>query len=373
MDIMSTISQDNCKKMSEPSTGQFAISCALLAWLLISYIPQFARIISRKSAEGLSTLYILLGSISGTCAVANIMVLPASQTDISCCRHYTRFGCISRLLGIFQVVSGVSLFWCIMFLYVYFSEEEADAQLHGRRRSLSSPDRTFRRAKRAIRLLITVVAFAFGVLVVSAVVLKCFPGYSQEWANVLGVCVAGFACVQWVPQVWTTIHLGHLGSLSLTSICMGAPYTWIFGINMIIRLGLSGWSVWIVYVLVGVMQLILIITAFIYMIRDHRKARRADATSATANSSIKRDVSESPSVRAPRPQLDRWNSFAAAAAAAAAAKGQSERTPLLAARNAHVEETASPRRVGQIGDVLSSGQVMDTTNNEESEMSPSRW
>jgi hypothetical protein len=86
---------------------------ALLGWLLVSYIPQFARIIGRKSAEGLSTLYILLGSLSGTCAVANIMVLPSSQTDISCCRHYTRFGCFSRLLGIFQVVSGVALFWCM--------------------------------------------------------------------------------------------------------------------------------------------------------------------------------------------------------------------------------------------------------------------
>ncbi|THV65346.1 hypothetical protein D6D28_09171 [Aureobasidium pullulans] len=363
MDIFSKITQDDCKKMSEPSTGQFAISCALLAWLLVSYIPQFARIIGRKSAEGLSTLYILLGSISGTCAVANIMVLPTSQTDIACCRHYTRFGCISRLLGIFQVVSGVSLFWCIassfwtagllknkksetdaicrMFLYVYFSEEEADAELHGRRRSLSSPDRTFRRARRAIRLLIIVVAFAFAIMLISAVILNRFPWYSQEWANVLGVCVACFACVQWVPQVWTTIHLGHLGSLSLASICMGAPYTWIFGINMILRLGLSGWSVWIVYVLVGIMQLTLIVTAIIYMIRDNRKARRADATSATASSSSRRDVSESPSTRALRPQLDRWNSFAAANAE----DGGNERTPLLAGRNKHVEETASPRRV----------------------------
>ncbi|THV65158.1 hypothetical protein D6D29_10605 [Aureobasidium pullulans] len=256
------------------------------------------------------------------------MVLPTSQTDIACCRHYTRFGCISRLLGIFQVVSGVSLFWCIMFLYVYFSEEEADAELHGRRRSLSSPDRTFRRARRAIRLLIIVVAFAFAIMLISAVILNRFPWYSQEWANVLGVCVACFACVQWVPQVWTTIHLGHLGSLSLASICMGAPYTWIFGINMILRLGLSGWSVWIVYVLVGIMQLTLIVTAIIYMIRDNRKARRADATSATASNSSRRDVSESPSTRALRPQLDRWNSFAAANAE----DGGNERTPLLAGR-----------------------------------------
>lgn len=123
-----------------------------------------------------------------------------------------------------------------------------------------------------------------------------------------------------------------------------SQYTWIFGINMIIRLGLSGWSVWIVYVLVGIMQLILIITAILYIIRDNRKARRADATSATGSN--RRDVSESPSTRALRPQLASWNSFAAGAAAESDGGEGSERTPLLAGRNRHVEETASPRRVG---------------------------
>jgi hypothetical protein len=117
---------------------------------------------------------------------------------------------------------------------------------------------------------------------------------------------------------------------------------------MIIRLGFEGWSVWIVYVLVGVMQLTLIITAFVYMVRDNRKARRADATS-TGNS-FRRDVSESPSTRALRPQLASWNSFAAGAGAGAGAgtaenEDGDERTPLLAGRHKHVEETASPRRV----------------------------
>ena len=114
---------------------------------------------------------------------------------------------------------------------------------------------------------------------------------------------------------------------------------------MIIRLGISGWSVWIVYVLVGIMQAILIVTAIIYMIRDNRKARRADATSATGNSA-RRDVSESPSTRALRPQLASWNSFAAAGAGHMEGEdGGNERTPLLAKKNRHVEETASPRRI----------------------------
>jgi hypothetical protein len=99
-----------------------------------------------------------------------------------------------------------------------------------------------------------------------------------------------------------------------------------------------------VYVLVGVMQLTLIITAFVYMVRDNRKARRADATS-TGNS-FRRDVSESPSTRALRPQLASWNSFAAGAGAGTAENEDGdERTPLLAERHKHVEETASPRRV----------------------------
>jgi hypothetical protein len=114
---------------------------------------------------------------------------------------------------------------------------------------------------------------------------------------------------------------------------------------MIIRLGFEGWSVWIVYVLVGIMQLTLIITAFVYMVRDHRKARRANATS-TGDNSFRRDVSESPSTRALRPQLASWNSFAAGAGAGTAENEDGdERTPLLAGRHKHVEETASPRRV----------------------------
>jgi hypothetical protein len=79
--------------------------------MLISYIPQYARIIGRKSAEGLSTLYILLGASSGVCAIANILVLPASQVDIGCCRNNDTFSCVAGLLGMVQVITGVTLFW----------------------------------------------------------------------------------------------------------------------------------------------------------------------------------------------------------------------------------------------------------------------
>lgn len=108
-------------------------------------------------------------------------------------------------------------------MYVYYSEEEADAEIYGRRNSVSGPDRTFRRAHRAYIILIAACAFAFLILLVSAIILNRFPWYSQTWADLLGIAVAVFAAVQWIPQTWTTWHLGHLGSLSLTSLCLSAP------------------------------------------------------------------------------------------------------------------------------------------------------
>ncbi|KAK5070904.1 hypothetical protein LTR64_003878 [Lithohypha guttulata] len=54
-----------------------------------------------------------------------------------------------------------------------------------------------------------------------------------------------------------------------------APYTWIFGINMMIRVGLAGWSAWIVYVLVGTMQIVLIVTAIIFAVRDRKSGNES--------------------------------------------------------------------------------------------------
>lgn len=90
-----------------------AVRSLLMGWLLISYIPQWARIVSRKSAEGLSTFYILLGSVSGVCAVGNILMLPSTEADMGCCTVNSRFACISGLLGTFQVIFGVACFWIV--------------------------------------------------------------------------------------------------------------------------------------------------------------------------------------------------------------------------------------------------------------------
>ncbi|KAK5699624.1 hypothetical protein LTR97_005753 [Elasticomyces elasticus] len=160
-------------------------------------------------------------------------------------------------------------------MYVYYSEEEAEAELYGRRPSVSGPNRTRRRARRAWIVLLAACGFAFAVLLISAIIGNRFPWYSQTWANMLGIALTVCACTQWIPQILTTWHLGHLGSLSLTGMCLQTPYTWIFCISMMLRVGLQGWSVWIVYVLVGSAQLVLIAMGILFAFRPSNTSQEA--------------------------------------------------------------------------------------------------
>lgn len=109
---------DRCERLASPNIGNFIVSCLILLGLLLSYFPQHYRIIRRRTTEGLSPWWILLGTTSGTCAVGNILLLPISRTDMACCSVNDAFSCFAGLLGIAQI--GVQ--WgCFFFMYVEWS------------------------------------------------------------------------------------------------------------------------------------------------------------------------------------------------------------------------------------------------------------
>jgi hypothetical protein len=66
-------------------------------------------------------MFVLLGTVSGTASIANIITLPESRQDMACCREIGRFPCAAALLGIAQI--GVQ--WaCFFFMYVYVCKTE---------------------------------------------------------------------------------------------------------------------------------------------------------------------------------------------------------------------------------------------------------
>jgi hypothetical protein len=46
---------------------------------------------------------VLLGTVSGTASIANILTLPESTRDMACCSQIGRFPCAAALLGIAQI------------------------------------------------------------------------------------------------------------------------------------------------------------------------------------------------------------------------------------------------------------------------------
>lgn len=59
-------------------------------------------------------MFVLLGTVSGTASIANILTLPESTRDMACCKEIGNFPCTAALLGIAQI--GVQ--WaCFFFMY----------------------------------------------------------------------------------------------------------------------------------------------------------------------------------------------------------------------------------------------------------------
>ncbi len=78
-------------------------SSLILLGILLSYITQHYRIISRGSSEGISPYFVLLGVTSANAQFGNILALPESRADVACCKEVSPFECTAGLLGIAQI------------------------------------------------------------------------------------------------------------------------------------------------------------------------------------------------------------------------------------------------------------------------------
>ena len=91
------------------------------------------------------------------------------------------------------------------------------------------------------------------------------------WANVLGVMAGLLAAVQYIPQIWTTYHLKHVGSLSIPMMCIQTPGGFVFAGSLFARLGWAGWSSWGIFVLTATMQGLLLYMAIYYEIQARKE------------------------------------------------------------------------------------------------------
>lgn len=111
---MSDSLSPTCAKLANPNPYTVALAAFILVGMLVSYLPQHIKIIQRRSSEGLSPWWVLLGGISSIAGIGNILVLPKSREDMKCCKEISGGECAAALLGVGQI----GLQWaCFMFMY----------------------------------------------------------------------------------------------------------------------------------------------------------------------------------------------------------------------------------------------------------------
>ncbi|KAI1979462.1 hypothetical protein LOZ51_004237 [Ophidiomyces ophidiicola] len=217
----------HCKQLSSPSIFNFGLSILILIGILLSYIPQHHRIISRRSSFGISPYFILLGTTSGTSGLANILLLPRSGHDIACSTQATCFAIILTLFVLF------------------FSPPDT---LPTSKYPESSSFRT--------ALLVAAACVIHGVAATtfSFAIAFMYPSSRQLWANIFGIMATLLSSVQYFPQIYTTFFLGRVGSLSIPMMCIQTPGSLVWAASLAARLGAEGWSTWGVYVVTSLLQ-----------------------------------------------------------------------------------------------------------------------
>lgn len=90
---------DSCHIEQDPVA--IYLSIFLCAGLVVSYLPQIIRIIVKKSSQGFSPWFLLLGATSSASSFLNVVAL--QWGIVRCCSSLSGAECARSLLGIAQV------------------------------------------------------------------------------------------------------------------------------------------------------------------------------------------------------------------------------------------------------------------------------
>ncbi|CAO1601389.1 hypothetical protein XANCAGTX0491_005052 [Xanthoria calcicola] len=255
---------NHCEALRSPNAWNFALSLFILFGILISYLPQHYRIIARRSSEGISPYFVLLGTTSGTFAFANILTLPTSRADLACCSQISAFGCFAGTLGVAQI--GVQ---CLLLFLLFFP-----------RASPLSPPQPPKSAapsyRTAVLVVGTCIVHIFFTVIVHLVFIYRFPLLLKSCAQFFGIAGTILAATQFLPQIYTTWRLQAVGSLSIPMMCIQTPGSFVWVGSLAGRLGIAGWSTWGIYLVTGVLQGVLLVMAIGFEIRDRRDRKKND-------------------------------------------------------------------------------------------------
>ncbi|KAL8828029.1 MAG: hypothetical protein Q9170_006780 [Blastenia crenularia] len=283
-----------------------SISCAILCLhipisvitlaVILSYFPQYQRIITRNSSNGISPYYILLSQAFTTSALANILLLRSTDGGYTCCKNSDLHGpqCFTALAGTVQAALQFLGSVILLIIYLIFYPRpplDLPPQKHPKRHSLSksdlalSPDR--RRAlssqpyPRLPKFITISVILLIAVILIPTLSIIFSPNIAshrpasllQGWSFFTATFALLAATVQFLPQLYTTLRLKRHASLSLVMLALQCPVYIVLGVSKSkdtsrvphdegrrswTRLLQNGEIEWTAYVVTGTMEALLL-------------------------------------------------------------------------------------------------------------------
>ncbi|KAL0217050.1 hypothetical protein RCL1_007533 [Eukaryota sp. TZLM3-RCL] len=249
---------DPTSVLEHPSGFEVLVGFLIFLGTIISVIPQFIRLIKRKSSRGLSGFSFFLGHLNQFNVCLNGIIL--HLTHFKACQIAGFSKCAGSFLGI---LNYVGLFICFlpltpMILYYFDGEDMKD---YYRTRYLFVSFSTY-----AISISFTVFALVllFDRCFSLVIAIANFAGYTTVFINIW----------QWFPQILETFRIKSSGSFSTVMTCIQAPGAVISLVYFII-IG-EDFTTWISYFTSAVQQVTLLYLLIYYDIKNSRKVKTAE-------------------------------------------------------------------------------------------------
>lgn len=229
----------NCSIFDGASTANFIFLVLISLGILISYLPQYKRIYDKRTSEGLSTDFLLLGSSSSLFTLTNIILVSSRARECCYSGALSTFNCISSQLNLFQIsIQCVCAILILVFVLVIT------------RNSIKQDKHEYKRIVRVGKIVLfhaflSVIQIIIGYLNSTSVLFSI--------ANVNGLLSAALTVVKYVPQIYTTYNLKHPGTLSIGMMCIQTPGGFVFAATLIFTKG-SHWSSWVSYLVAACLQ-----------------------------------------------------------------------------------------------------------------------
>lgn len=238
-----------CSVYEGASLTNFVLSVLITGGIFVSYLPQYFRIYKKKTSEGLSVNFLLLGSCSLIFTFTNIILI--SSRARYCCRvgALTFFNCVNSQLNLIQIGLQCTCAIMILVLVIIWTKNSVKQDKEEYARILRVGQFVVLHAVLSIAQILV----AFGTQRSVLLVLAQFNGLMSTLLTV----------VKYVPQIMTTYRLKHPGTLSIGMMCIQTPGGFVFTATLFFTKGLH-WSSWMSYFVAATLQGTLLILCIYY-------------------------------------------------------------------------------------------------------------